>query len=131
MTILGIAIAIGVGILLAVLLFLIYRRVDYNFDQFQRGLNKLENMFAAAGSTWMSEFLADLVVGDEVSIMHRLRDLIEAANTVDVFIERIGKPITKFTMEHLNNEERQKILGKFLTNEAAKVQQNTSTAADQ
>ena len=131
MTILGIAIAIGVGILLAVLLFLIYRRVDYNFDQFQRGLNKLENLFAAAGSNWMSEFLADLVVGDEVSIMHRLRDLIEAANTVDVFIERIGKPITKFTLEHLNNEERQKILGKFLTNEAAKVQQNTSTAADQ
>lgn len=130
MTILGVAIAIGVGVLLAILLFLIYRRVDYKVDQLQRALNKLENMFAAAGATWMSEFLADLVVGDETAIVHRLRDLIEASNSVEVFMDKVGKPIAKFTLENLSEEERRKLLARYLPAEAAKAN-NNDAAADQ
>lgn len=110
MSIVAVGIAAALGLCLAILLFLVYRKVDYRVDQFQRGVNKLENLFAMSGATWISELLEDMVVGDEYALLHKLRDVIEAHNSVEVFLDKVGVPITKFTLTQLSAEDRKKLL---------------------
>ncbi len=110
MTTIGVLVAIGIGLVLAIIAFVLFRRADAAADNLQRRLNRLENLFAQAGSTWMAEFLEDMVVGDESVIMHKLKDLYEATNTVDVFMDKIGMPIASFALRNATPEQMKKLL---------------------
>jgi len=88
--------AIAVG----VLGYLLYRKADKTSDDLQRRINKLENMFAAAGSTWMSELLEDIVVGDASAITTKMRDIFEADNTTEFFVEKVARPCAAFVRKY-------------------------------
>lgn len=92
--VLGIAGAVLVGLLI----FFVASRVDKKIDILQRRINKLENMFAAAGTTWMAEFLEDLVVGDRQAIVARIRQLVEADDTTEFFLRQVAVPCAQFAI---------------------------------
>jgi len=87
------------GAALAGVVVFIMWRLNRWADATQRAINKLENHFARMGSTWMSELLEDLVVGDEAAIIYKGREIIEAANTEAAIVERIAKPIAFYLID--------------------------------
>ena len=93
------------GCVLAIVVIFIMRRVDRRIDSAQRAINKLENQFSRMGSTWMSELLEDLVVGDEAAIIHKGREIIEATNSEAAVVEKIAKPIAFFLIEYAKRSD--------------------------
>jgi len=94
----GIGIAIVVGLVLGYLLWRLYDRVDDWIDEKQRAVNKLENQFAKAGSTWMSDLLEDLVVGDEETVVTKVTQLMEAPDTSLFFLDNVALPCAEYAI---------------------------------
>lgn len=90
--------AVAVGVLLGYFAWKLYDKVDDAIDDKQRAINKLENQFAACGSSWMASFLEDLVVGDEESVVARVKNLVEAADTPKFFIDNIAMPAALYAI---------------------------------
>jgi hypothetical protein len=80
------------GGLLGYVLWRFYDRVDDAIDEWQLSVNKLENRFAAAGSNWMAELLAFVVVGDEEKIVRKVGQLTDAADVPVFFLENVALP---------------------------------------
>ena len=87
------------GFTAAVVVFLLFVLFDRKTDSLQRAINKLENQFARMGASWLAEFLEDMVVGDERAIVGKTREIIEAVNTEKALVEKIGRPITLWTVD--------------------------------
>lgn len=96
---LSVLVAIGVGIALAVVTGIVFLRTNSKINTVQRKLNKIENKLAAAGSTWLAEFLEDAVVGDVTSVEMRARALIEAEDSTQFFLDNISFPLTIYTIK--------------------------------
>jgi len=123
-------IAAGVGIALGIILFILWKKVDKKIDDMQRAVNYLENAFAAWGSSWMSEFLANIVVGDEEAITRKIRDFFHADNKKAFFTDKIAFPIAKYVLREFNTltPEQQKDLEQTLTASKLILQQQKEQA---
>lgn len=85
----GIGIAVLIGLLLSYVAWKMYDRYDDRLDAFQLKVNKIENKFAAAGANWLSDLFALVVVGDEEKIGAKIGEALEAANTSRFLLENV------------------------------------------
>jgi len=123
-----IIISIVITLVLAFIVALLIRKADNKVDDFQRKINKLENCFAEAGASWMSELLEDLVVGDETATVHKLRDFIEAPNVPLFFLEKVALPCAKYAIREATPEQLLKLKSEFAKNdEGSDAPTNPST----
>ena len=100
----GIGIAVLVGLVLAYLAWKVYDRYDDRVDAFQYKLNKIENLIAAAGATWLSDLFALGVVGDEEKIMAKIGEALEAANTNRFLLEKVAVPFALYAVRECPTE---------------------------
>lgn len=96
---LSILVAVGVGVVLAIVTAFLVYRVDVRVNVTQRQLNKVENRLAAAGSFWLSELFADLIVGDVKSAELKIRQFVEADDTTLFFLDNVAFPLALYTIK--------------------------------
>jgi hypothetical protein len=85
-------------IVLGVLAWRLYDKVDDYVDEKQRAINTLENAFSEAGATWMSKLLADIVVGDEEEFVRKVKTLVDSVNDPRFFLEKVAVPCAVFAI---------------------------------
>jgi type II secretory pathway pseudopilin PulG len=107
---------IVLAIITGIVAWRLFRAVDGAMDDFQRKINKLENLFAEAGASWMSEFLEDWVVGDTAACLHKLKEFVEAPNTPLFFLEKIALPCARYAIREATPEIRAKLQTEFTRN---------------
>jgi hypothetical protein len=99
MSLVSILIAIGVGIVLAIVLGVIYYKVNANINTTQRNLNKIENRLSAAGAQWLAGLFEDLIVGDVRSASIHCRQFIEADDVTGFFLDNIAVPLAEYSIK--------------------------------
>lgn len=94
----SILIAVGIASVLGIITAVIIWRVNFRINSVQRNLNRLENALSAADCRWLSDVLADFVVGDVSSLHHKLREFVESDDITEFFIDKIGMGVTEYTI---------------------------------
>lgn len=92
-------IAIGVGVLLAVITGTVFYKINTKTNVYQRQLNKLENRLDAAGARWLADLFAAAVIGDLATVEVHLKQFIEADNMTGFFMDNISMPLTMYTIQ--------------------------------
>lgn len=114
--IISVIITIILAIIVGVVVFKLVKKADDAIDDFQRKINKLENCFAEAGSSWMSDLLADIVVGDEAATIHKLREFIESQNVPLFFLDKVAVPCAMYAFREASPEQWSKLKREFQKN---------------
>lgn len=96
--IIGIGIALAIGAVVGRIAWKKYDQVDGQMDDFQRSVNRLENLFARSEASWMAEVLEDIVVGDAEAGIIKIREMIEAPDTTLFFLDNIAIPCAVFAI---------------------------------
>ncbi len=94
----GIGIAVLIGLILSYVAWKMYDRYDDRVDALQYKLNKIENLIAAAGASWLADLFALAVVGDEEKIGAKIGEALEAANTNRFMLEKIAVPFALYAI---------------------------------
>lgn len=126
---LSVAATVAAGALLGWMLFRAYDRVDDALDEWQLKVNKLENRFASAGSNWMAELLAFVVVGDEERIVRKIDQFTDAADVTAFFLENVALPCAHWAIREAGERYPEHLTKLEPSLSAAKQAQRVRTKA--
>lgn len=91
---LGISLAVVLGVAVGIL----RARLDRKVDDIQRKINALQDRVRMTGASWLSDLLTDMVVGDERAMYQKARELVEADDSSQFFLEKVAVPMGVFAI---------------------------------
>lgn len=94
-----IIIAVGVGVVAAIVLGIVVYKANSYVNDIQYKLNKVENRLDAAGASWLAKFISAAVVGDASSLRIYCEQFIEQDDITGFFLDNISLPLAKYSIK--------------------------------